>query len=857
MFPSFGRALVCAAAAFALLFGSGVWPASTRAAQTASARHKAAHKTTRKTAAKQGSHKESAAKSRTHSTAHSRTPTLHRRSASARYRHLTPRQRRLELARRRRLRRHHHRRKLTARELARSRRLHKAFVASTQLRPMAQQLATLRSPGAYDGVTSYAHAHSGEAASAAWLALGHAYLLDHKYPQSVAALKNASVEGKALDDYAAFLTAQDYLQSNQLPLADPILATFIQRYPDSVFVPQIPVLQANAYIQQGDPQSALAVLRAHSAEAIANKPDFQLAQASADRLAGNAAEAQRLYTHIYLTFPLSTEATQARAQLVSSGAIDSLSPTERSRRADALYSGHRYPEAEEDYRSLASISSLGDAARNRMLVAAAACEWKLNKLNRRDLDRLPDTNDEAGARRLYLMMELARDKNDTSTQQSIVTQMESRFPDSPWLAEALYSSGNMYLLSKDYPTAIRYYSELATRFPKSCESPHHGPCSNYSPSAHWHAAWLTYRLGNYAQAAQMFDDQIKDYAGGQEIPAALYWRARIYADQNHDPAMAAKYYRTIARVYTHYYYAGLAQQRLAEMGLTVGDEDEPTNIAQLDDLQPEDIPELSDDIPDQDPHLVKARLLANAGLNEYISPEIQAADGSDEWGTLAEAEIYASYGETWRAMRFMKRALPYYVAAPIDALPLPYWRILFPEPYWSTIKQCSAANGLDPYMVASLIRQESEFNPSAISYANAWGLMQLLPNVGHDLARQAGIRHFDKRDLLDPNVNIRLGCIYLKQMLDKFGDHPEYAFAAYNAGDSRVVDWKSNGNYTAMDEFVESIPFTQTREYVQAIIRNEGIYREIDKAETEEASTRPDAHRNPESASPAPSPQGR
>lgn len=703
---------------------------------------------------------------------------------------------------------------------------------------MAQQLATLRSPAAYAGVTAYAHVHTGEAASAAWLALGHAYLLDHKYPQAVAALKNASIEGKALDDYAAYLTAQAYLQNKQLPLADPILATFIQRYPDSIFVPQIPVLEANAYIQQGDPQSALAVLHAHHSEAIANKSDFQLAEATADRMAGNTAEAQRLYTHIYLTYPLSSEATQARAQLVSSGAITSLSATERSRRADALYSAHRYADAEEEYRSLATEPSLSAAARNRMLVAAAACEWKLGKLTRRDLDRLPDSNDEAGARRLYLMMELARDKSDTATQQSIVSQMESRFPDSPWLAEALYSSGNMYLLSKDYPTAIRYYTELSTRFPKSCESPHHGPCSNYSPSAHWHAAWLNYRLGNYTQAAQMFDDQIKDYAGGQEVPAALYWRARIYADQDHDTAMAAKYYRTIARVYTHYYYAGLAEQRLAEMGLTADNDDAPTDIAQLDDLQPEDIPELSDDIPDQDPHLVKARLLANAGLNEYISPEIQAADGSNEWGSLAEAQIYASYGETWRAMRFMKRALPYYVSAPLDELPLAYWRILFPEPYWSTIKQYAAANGLDPYMVASLIRQESEFNPSAISYANAWGLMQLLPRVGRDLAHQAGIHHFETRDLLDPQVNIRLGCLYLKQMLDKFGDHPEYAFAAYNAGDSRVTDWQGSGHYSGMDEFVESIPFTQTREYVQAIVRNESLYRELDKAATQQASAK-------------------
>jgi len=84
--------------------------------------------------------------------------------------------------------------------------------------------------------------------------------------------------------------------------------------------------------------------------------------------------------------------------------------------------------------------------------------------------------------------------------------------------------------------------------------------------------------------------------------------------------------------------------------------------------------------------------------------------------------------------------------------------------------------------------------------------------------------------IVDPATNIRLGTRYLKQTLDKFGDHPEYAFAAYNAGDNRVLDWQNIGHYRDMDEFVESIPFTETREYVQAIIRNEEIYRELDHA---------------------------
>ena len=107
--------------------------------------------------------------------------------------------------------------------------------------------------------------------------------------------------------------------------------------------------------------------------------------------------------------------------------------------------------------------------------------------------------------------------------------------------------------------------------------------------------------------------------------------------------------------------------------------------------------------------------------------------------------------------------------------------------------------------------------------------MQLLPSVGRSMAKEEGDRHFSESQLLDPNTNIRLGTRYLGQILSKFGGKPEYAFAAYNAGDDRVTDWQGAGSYNGMDEFVESIPFTETREYVQAILRNEAIYRELNQ----------------------------
>jgi soluble lytic murein transglycosylase len=499
--------------------------------------------------------------------------------------------------------------------------------------------------------------------------------------------------------------------------------------------------------------------------------------------------------------------------------LSSLTPAELRAHADALYNAGRLSDAADEYRAMAG--SVDSTTKNMLLASAAVCDMKTKRLSRNQAEALADTNDEAGAQRLYVLMELARSRDDGDEQRKIVEQMQTRFPESKWLAEALYSSGNMYLLRKDYPHAIEYYGDLAKRFPRH----------SYAPSAHWRAGWFSYRLGHYEDAAKFFDEQISLYPGGKETSSALYWRGKLYAEQEHRPDMAAAYYQKVVSAYEHYYYGQLSKRRLAELGNVT-----PAAAPQLSQIHGSQIPELSDDVPEDDPHVVKAKLLANAGLNEYIAPEIAAGEDSDEWGSFAEAEIYASYGETFRAMRVMKRAIPFYTSASIEAIPMGYWRILFPQSYWSAIKEESVKNGLDPYMVASLIRQETEFNPSAVSNKSAYGLMQLLPSVGRSMAKQEGMGRFDANQLLDPATNIRLGTRYLRQTLDRFGGTPEYTFAAYNAGDDRVADWRGIGGYRGIDEFVESIPFTETREYVQAIIRNEEIYRALDQTQNNQSS---------------------
>ena len=438
----------------------------------------------------------------------------------------------------------------------------------------------------------------------------------------------------------------------------------------------------------------------------------------------------------------------------------------------------------------------------------------MKHISRREVEKLPDTTDDSAALKMYLLAELSRNEHDEATHDALIAQMVQRFPTSRWLEEALYSGGNMYLIKHDAKQATYHYSLLVKMF----------PTSTYAASAHWRAAWMNYRLRNTAEAARLMDEQIQGYPAGIEVPSALYWRGRIYEEDEHNFGQAVNYYRALTSSYTNYYYSLLARQRLNVLKAQAG---AVAPAAVLSAVQKPVVPPLTGELPENEPHLIKARLLANAALNEYIGPEIQASPTAGQWGALGQAEIYSSFGETTRSLQSIKHSGISFFALPLDQVPTVYWKLVFPQPFWSDLVANSQKNGLDPYLVASLIRQESEFNAGAISHANAWGLMQLLPSVGKSMARKEGLKGFSTNSLLNPSINLELGTKNLKLVLDRFGGQVEYALAAYNAGDVPVRAWMGAGSYRDIAEYVESIPYTETREYVQAILRNREIYRAL------------------------------
>jgi len=600
------------------------------------------------------------------------------------------------------------------------------------------------------------------------------------------------------------------------------LADFSKNFPDSLLIRDAHLVYASALLAEGRAQEAADLLEKDRAPVRA---DVELAVGRAYEAAGDTQKAASAFRNLYYNLPTSFEADVAGTELHKLGISGSVA--ERRTRADLLFKAKHYSDAAHDYHDLVEEVTPSDRAEVQLALAGALEKSDRSRDARQILTAMGAQTGEAEAERLYLLSETARSTSDEEAVQRTLNELRQFGPASPWLEQALLSAGNMYLLKRDYDRAIDYFGELQQRFPKG----------GHASSAHWKAAWLTFRQGRTDDARKGFEDQIALYPDSAEIPAALYWRARL-AEEEGNPAMARAFYQKLSDRFRNYYYAELGRQRLKILpspgvaspkeGLPTTD---PVHYPLLDHISPLSTAGkiTAADPPDDNLRVERARLLSNGALADMAVRELQAA-ASQEGGTWAPPEmarVYQDGGRYDRGIEIMKRATPNYFAVDIPDLPRPYWEALFPKAYWTDLRKYSVLNGLDPYLVASLIRQESEFNALALSRANAVGLMQLLPTTGKTVAKQVKLKGYSAPQLYTPAVNLELGTRYFKEMVDKYNGQFEYALAAYNAGTDRVGDWLGQGHYRDPQEFVESIPFTETREYVQAILRNANVYRQL------------------------------
>jgi len=630
----------------------------------------------------------------------------------------------------------------------------------------------------------------------------------------------------ALSDYVTYYLASSEQQTGDYDNALVILAAY-QKAPiaSSPLAGKISLLHARVLLdkhESGASQSALDILNADYK--LLPQPDGDFALALAYEALGEKPQAATKYQGVFYGYPntdLAAQSWTAMERLREAMGADYPKPTPRQQldRAAKWLDARQYLKARQEYFAL--TGTLNGSEKDEARVGIAAADYFAGRVSDafRALKDLHITHSEADAERLYYVVETARKTGDDLAMMDAIHQLEEHYPPSMWRLKALLAAGNRYLVTHDRDQYRPIYKAAADSF----------PADPSAAATHWKVAWDAY-LDARPERVTILREQVERYPRDGYASSALYFLGRIAEAAGHTDEARA-YYDRLTLQYPHYFYAGLARDRMkdSKTKLAAAPPDE-TVKTWLDGVKWPKHSDLSSSEPTTatKQRIERARLLQLAGLSDVAESELRfGAKTGNEQPQLLALELANTEPSPFQALHVIKSMTSDYLSVPTSEASSKLWKILFPLPYKDEVFRSARERGLDPFDVAALIRQESEFNPQAKSHANAYGLMQVLPSTGRMLGKQEGVGPVRPMMLFNPALNIQLGTRYLRGQLDSWNGDWYQTLAAYNAGPGRVKQWLTWTRFDEPEEFVEDIPFNETREYVQAVLRNADTYREL------------------------------
>ena len=670
-------------------------------------------------------------------------------------------------------------------------------------------------PGSYEKLADFSRKNAANVWGArAALALGYDDFNKNHAPQSLAWLVKAKSDA-LLGEYVLFWTAQTQhlLKRNADALAN--LEIIQREHPGTAMKEQLLEVLGPVAIEVGKPQLAVEALEAYTP--TSSKPPLLLERAQAYRAARQTARAAKDYQTIFYKYPLSDEAKVAATALPP--LIKSLGKEYpypgvelQEQRAQAFFDARKWKEARSEFEKLQGmLHEPANPHRQLAQLRIAQARVQLNgpsslvsSLNLPDFD--------VDAERLYALSQIYRTDKKENEMLSVIEQLAQKYPASKWTEEALMAAGNYFWVDLNRNKAGASYQRVLDNF----------PAGRNSFNCEWRVAWVAY-LNRQPDADDKFTTFLRKYPVSSNAPNAFYWLGRD-AERGGNTAHARSYYRMASERYPETYFGQHAALRLEKLG--PGDEDPPEFLALIPPpppLRPFDEPIASAAMD----RWTRAQALRSIAFDSSAELELKSAYFAAGSPRLLFEAAQAAFdqGHFAAGMAYGRLIVPNFDARKFSDVPLIVWKTLYPLPYEPSLRREAAKNSFDPMLAAGLIRQESTFQADAVSHKNAVGLMQVLPQTGKLMARQLRVR-YTKNSLFEPDFNLQVGMVYAAGLLRNLGA-PEYALAAFNAGEDRIALWRSERNYDEIPELVESIPFTETRDYVQIVLRNAEVYRMI------------------------------
>lgn len=656
----------------------------------------------------------------------------------------------------------------------------------------------------------------------AQLAAGADEYRKHAYSAAAARLEPLPAKLPQLADYSAFYLGASQFELKQWSASLAALQKVYQHVPVSPLSAKAIVMAAQAHIEAGRPTDALALLRQYSQKV--GQPQADSALARAYDAAGDGVSAAVHFQKVYYAYPTSAEAGEAEIALrrLRTSLRDSFPPPMAQAiltRAKGFADGRRYIDARRELEE--NLGSLGGADQDVARVRMGALSFQSRDYAGcyKYLKTLAVATPEADAERLHYLVWCARRLDYDDAMAVHLRELDLKHPVSTWRLEAQLAAAELYLNRNEQELYEPIYRTCSEAF---ADRPQASFC-------HWKITWANY-LRNQSDAENLFKNHLRQFPTSEKVPASLYFLGR-FAESGRDFGSSKAYYSEIDARYPNHYYAMLARERLKDALVagatpTSGAHEFLRGIAFVENRRTANFEASA--VTRQ--RLERARLLESGGLVDWAEQELRfaaRADGQPQVVALELARILEKRGATDEALRAVKAYVPNYLSIPWEGAPETFWRVAFPLPYRESLVRNSKTKELDPWLVAGLIRQESEFNPKAVSVSRALGLTQVMPATGRELSRRIGMRKFSSSMLFEPELNLKLGTVYLSQLLNSLNGKWEHALASYNGGRSRVMRWMEWGKYREPAEFVETIPFRETRDYVQIVMRNASVYRKL------------------------------
>lgn len=342
------------------------------------------------------------------------------------------------------------------------------------------------------------------------------------------------------------------------------------------------------------------------------------------------------------------------------------------------------------------------------------------------------------------------------------------------------------------------------------------PLSDPGLQHFWGKGWAAFTRGDLPTAKTTFRFIADTYTNPNVKRQSEYWYARVVERQGQGEEAHAIYQRLASAPYLDLYGTH-------SVGRGAKHEDNHTSPLKKDGP---DWRELAEKEMPQELRLAYELTALSDFRDARGEMQKNLTPANDRFGQALLADFYNSGGNTVLMQRAVKRAFPQIATVEQDSAPAYFIRMYYPMKYEAAIKKYAGRNGLDPYLVMGLILQESSFIANAKSVVGATGLMQLMPPTAKELSQRLHVP-FGQARLENPEVNVELGTAHLKMLVNMFGGNTFLAVASYNAGQGNVLKWKRTAPGRPLDEFIESIPFAETRNYVKRVTMLRASYTRI------------------------------